>query len=157
MGKGGARTNSGPAKDPKSGRSERAGYSMTALPNEGYTGRIPGLNQYIPKPTARHRASWEELWRQPQACMWIGERWKWPQVARLVQLRYRAEGDCPATIFNEILKLETKLGLNDEGMRFLGWAVAVDQVADQAAKATREAAEDDDEEVPRRLSAVPGA
>lgn len=136
MAKGGSRTRSGPPKDPNSGRSERTGFKPTALPNEGYAGRVPGLNQFVPKPTARHRATWDELWSTPQACMWSKERYKWPIVARLTALRVRAEGECPATIYGEILKLETKLGLNDEGMRYLGWAIAADEVKEQAAKKT---------------------
>lgn len=137
MAKGGARTRSGPPKDPRSGRSEQAGFKLTALPSEGYRGRVPGLNQFNPKPNARHRAMWDELWSTPQACVWARERFSWPMVARLVQLRWRAEDpECPATIYSEILKLETKLALNEEGMRFRGLAIAEDAVAGQAAKKT---------------------
>ncbi|MCW2759049.1 MAG: hypothetical protein JWO46_2795, partial [Nocardioidaceae bacterium] len=62
MTKGGARSRSGPPKDPRSRTSERAGFTLTALPSEGYTKRPPGLNAFLPRPTARHRAVWAELW-----------------------------------------------------------------------------------------------
>ena len=69
------------------------------------------------------------------------EPYKWPMVARLALLRAKGEGDCPASIYGEIIKLETKLGLNDEGMRYLGWAIAQDQVAAKAEEKAQEPAE----------------
>jgi hypothetical protein len=67
--------------------------------------------------------------------MWARQKYSWPSVARLAVLRVRGESDdCPATIYSEILKLETKLGLNEEGMRYLGWAMAPDQVAEKRAE-----------------------
>lgn len=129
MTKGGARTHSGPSKDPTSLKSAAIGYTLTALPNGGYAGEVPDLTPFIPEPTLRHLTIWSELWATPQACMWSTQQFKWPQVARLALLRVLAEGECPATIFNEVLKLETKLGLNDEGLRYLGWAIAADETA----------------------------
>lgn len=134
MPKGGSRTRSGPTKDPRSRTSERAGYQVTALPNEGYKRRPPGLTNFIPKPTARHRAHWVQLWKTPQACAWSMESWRWPQIARLCQLLVRAEApDAPAAIYSEIVKLEAKHGLSDDGMRYLGWSIARDEVAAKAA------------------------
>ena len=49
-------------------------------------------------------------------------------------LRVRAEDpDAPAAIYGEVVKLEAKHGLSDDGMRYLGWAIAVDEVAERAA------------------------
>lgn len=124
MSKGGSRPRSGPLPDPKSARSEARGLSTKVLPAAGYSGRVPGLNQFNPRPTARHRARWAELWRTPQATLWAANRYEWTQVARLVDLYWRAEGwDCPAAIFAEILKLETKLALNEEGLRYRGLTI----------------------------------
>lgn len=150
MPKGGSRTRSGPPKSPTSRTSERAGYKLTALPSEGYRGRAPGLNQFIPKPTARQRAHWDELWSTPQACAWSLERWRWSQIARLCILRARAEDpDSPAAIYAEVIKLETKHGLSDDGLRYLGWAIAVDEVAARAAQSAPEVGPSE-----RRLRAV---
>jgi len=135
MTRGGARVKSGPAKNPQSRTSERAGYTLTALPSEGYTRRPPGLTNYVPKPTARHKAVWLELWRTPQACAWSLDKYKWPSVALLCRLMVRAEDpDAAAAIFSELGKLQTKLGLTEEGMRYLGWAIARDEVAKKAAE-----------------------
>src|SRR5690606_36045464 len=41
MPRGGARNRSGPAANPNSGRSDRRGYKLTALPAEGYDGPVP--------------------------------------------------------------------------------------------------------------------
>ncbi len=152
MPRGGSRTKSGPAKSPTSRTSERAGFTLTALPSEGYRGRVPGLLQFIPKPTARHRAHWDELWSTPQACAWSLERWRWSQIARLCTLRVRAEDpDSPAAIYGEIAKLETKHGLADDGMRYLGWAIAKDEVA---AKAAEKTIQDEPAKRERRLRSV---
>lgn len=157
MPKGGSRTKSGPAKNPRSRTSERSGYALTALPNEGYKSQPPGLNQFIPKPTPRHRAHWQMLWRTPQACAWSMERWRWPQIARLCVLLARAENpDTPAAIYGEIVKLEAKHGLSDDGMRYLGWSIAADELAAKATEKTAqvEAAQPAPQ---RRLRAAPDA
>ena len=43
MGSGGRRNRSGPQKQENSGRSDRAGFSLTALPAEGYDGEVPAF------------------------------------------------------------------------------------------------------------------
>jgi hypothetical protein len=155
MPQGGTRSKSGPTKDPTSRTSERAGYTLTALPAEGYRKRPPGLTEFIPRPTARQKAVWAELWRTPQACAWSFDRWRWPQVATLTRLRVRSEDpDAPAAIFGELAKVETRLGLSEEGLRFLGWAIKRDELAtkrdEKAETATRPKRQ-------RRLSSVPDA
>lgn len=140
MASGGSRARSGPTKDASSRTSERAGYTPTALPNEGYRGRIPGLTPYIPKPTARHKRAWQEFWRTPQACMWSQSKWEWPQVAVMVRLTVAIEDpDCPAAKFSELAKLQTRLGLTEEGLRYRGWAVAKDELAAKAAERQQQA------------------
>src|SRR5881394_2153324 len=92
MPKGGARNRSGPRADPTSGRSDRRGYSLTALPAQGYDGPVPEfplprrsvyywsvedkqrVRCFDVEATAHVRERelelWEWAWRTPQACAW---------------------------------------------------------------------------------------
>ena len=125
MPKGGARSRSGPPKDPKSRTSERAGFVLTALPFEGYAGRPPGLNQFLPSPVARHRQVWAELWSTPQACAWSMERWRWPVAADLVRCMVAAEQPgAPVAIVTAVRQLRDDLGLSTAGLLHNGWAIA---------------------------------
>jgi hypothetical protein len=130
MPKGGARTKSGPARDPNSRSSERVGFTATSLPSSGYDGEIPELADYMPRPTLRHKALWEQLWRTPQACMWDRDRWMIPMVADLVRCQVRSEAkDAPAAWETPIQQKRTELGLTTSGMRFLGWEIKHDELA----------------------------
>lgn len=126
MARGGARANSGPAHDPKSARSETRGLTtMSVLPAAGYTGRIPGLNQYLPRPTARHRVLWEKFWRYPHACVWIKEPWRYALVAELVRLMVITEqDDCPVGVWSAVRQHREDLGLSTAGRRQEGWEIA---------------------------------
>lgn len=125
MPKGGARNRSGPAKDPKSGRSESLGIAFTTLPAEGRHGRTPGLNQFLPRPNARHRALWAELWKTPQAVAWERERWRWPVVADLVKYIERMDWDGAAAAYaTAIRQLRDDLGLSAAGLKQNGWTIA---------------------------------
>lgn len=122
----GGHARSGPAKDPRSARSESAGVTAAVLPSAGYQGRIPGLNQFLPKPDPRHRALWEELWRYPQACVWIKERWRYSVVAELVRLMVMTEQeDCAVGIWSAIRQRRDDLGLSTAGRRQEGWEIAI--------------------------------
>ena len=68
MARGGARNRAGPQANPDSGRSDRRGYSLTALPAEGYAGEIPDFP--LPDASERELEVWAEAWRTPQACAW---------------------------------------------------------------------------------------
>ena len=63
---GGARTRSGPAPDPNSGRSEKRGW--TDLPASGRTGEAPEWP--LTEPTPRERVLWDRWWRKPEALIW---------------------------------------------------------------------------------------
>lgn len=135
MSKGGARTRSGPPKDPNSGRSERQGFKLTALPSEGYRGDVPPLEDFLPSPSARHLAVWATLWTTPQACAWSMEPWRWPVVADLVKYSVRSEpADAPAALATAVRQLRDDVGLSKAGLIANGWAIAVDQVAEQRAE-----------------------
>jgi hypothetical protein len=136
MAKGGARNRSGPPKDPNSLKSGLLGITLTEL--APYTGRAPGLNAYLPKPTARHRAVWVELWRTPQASAWSLDRWRWPIVADLTRRMVQAEDpDSPIGVATAIRQLRDDLGLSEAGMKQLGWTIKRDELAPKrAAKKT---------------------
>ena len=68
---GGARSRSGPAPDPLSGRSVRRGLSLTALPAAGYSGEVPEFP--LPRPLKRERDLWAWAWSTPQAVAWAEE------------------------------------------------------------------------------------
>lgn len=121
----GGHARSGPAKVPGSRTSERAGYTLTALPNEGYRDEIPDLADYLLVVTERHAELWRELWRTPQACAWSQERWRWPIVADLVMLRERADDpESPVGLATSIRQLRDDLGLSKAGLAANGWAIA---------------------------------
>lgn len=121
----GGHAHSGPAKDPNSRTSERAGFTLTALPNEGYHGDIPELADFLIDVTDRHLSIWRDLWSTPQACAWSQESWRWPVVADLVMFRVRAdEPESPVGLATSIRQLRDDLGLSKAGLAANGWAIA---------------------------------
>jgi len=128
MARGGARNRSGPAADPTSGRSDRRGYKLTALPSEGYTGDVPDFP--LPGVNDREVDVWGILWATPQACAWSMESWRWLNIADLVRLQVRGEAhDAPVNIATVTRQLRADLGLTPAGLKENGWAIAVDAVA----------------------------
>jgi hypothetical protein len=120
----GGHARSGPAKDPKSARSESRGFASAVLPAAGYSGRIPGLNRFLPQPTPRHRELWKELWSYPQACVWINEPWRYSVVAELVRLMSLTEqADCAVGVWSAIRQRRDDLGLSTAGRRQEGWEI----------------------------------
>ena len=106
------------------------------MPNEGYSGMVPNLGDYLPAVTDRHRGVWSELWTTPQACAWSQERWRWPVVADLVKWMVRSDDpEAPAGIATSVRQLRDDLGLSKAGLAANGWAIAMPQVppADEAA------------------------
>lgn len=147
MASGGSRNRSGPPADPSSGRSDRRGFKLTALPSEGYRGAVPPISDFLPAATPRHEAVWAQLWTTPQACAWSMESWRWPVVADLVKYTVRSEpADAPASLGTVVRQLRDDCGLSKAGLVQNGWAIAVDEVAAKAA-------EKDDAKAPARKSA----
>lgn len=148
MAHGGARNRSGPAADPSSGRSETRGFTLTALPSEGYTGPIPEFP--LPEPMDRELELWEQAWRTPQACAWSmpSEQWRWKTVAMWVRMSYRCEAlDAPASLLGQLHRFADQIGMTTAGLAEMGWRVAVDELAEKAA----EPAVASSEPRPRRL------
>ena len=135
MGSGGSRNRSGPQADPSSGRSDRRGFKLTALPSEGFSGEAPALGDFLPAPSDRHEAVWAQLWTTPQACAWSMESWRWPVIADLVKWLVRSEpADAPASLGTVVRQLRDDCGLSKAGLTANGWAIAVDEVAAKAAE-----------------------
>lgn len=127
MARGGARNRSGPAADPSSGRSDRRGYKLTALPSEGFREDAPEFP--LPGVTDRELEVWGSLWSTPQACAWSMQSWRWLSVADLVRLQVRGEAhDAPVNIATVVRQLRADLGLTPAGLKENGWAIAADEV-----------------------------
>ena len=134
--KGGARNRSGPKPSEGSGRSDRRGYSLTALPAEGYSGEIPDFP--LPTPSERELEVWEQAWRTPQACAWSlpSESWRVRTVAMWVRMTVRCEEpDAPAALLGQLHRFADQIGMTTAGLAEMGWKVAVDEVAAKAATA----------------------
>lgn len=153
MARGGARNRSGPKPDERSRESDRRGYSLTALPSQGYSGLIPDFP--LPNPSERELEVWNSQWRTPQACAWSmpSESWRQRTVALYVRTSVRCEEpDAPATLLGQLHRFADQIGLTTAGLAEMGWKVAVDEVA---AKASEPAASTSEEAAPaRRLRAV---
>lgn len=174
MARGGARNRSGPQPDPLSGRSERRGLSVSALPNEGFAGPVPRW----PLPPAevyrdvvvdkvrvrefdedasvarreREAELWVWAWGTPQAAAWARESWRWHAVAMWVRTQAVCESaEATAADKNALHRFADQVGLTPAGLRENGWAVAL-PVVEQAAD--DEAPDDEGEPPRRRLSAV---
>lgn len=138
MPRGGARNRSGPPADPMSGRSDRRGFKLTALPAEGYDGEPPEYP--LPSPTDRELEVWGQVWRTPQACAWSlpSEAWRVRTVAMWCRLSVRCEDvEAPAALLGQLHRFADQIGLTTAGLAEMGWKVAADEVA---AKAVEKAA-----------------
>lgn len=158
MPRGGARNRSGPQRDPRSGRSERTGFSLRLLPAQGFKGRVPKFP--LPDASDRELEVWRQAWRTPQACAWSlpSEKWRHPTVALWVRIKVRCEDpEAKATLLSQLHRLADQVGMTTAGLAEMGWSVAVDEVGEKAA--AREAETEPAPQGParpRRLRAVPG-
>lgn len=162
MPRGGSRNRSGPAPDPQSGRSDRRGYKLTALPSEGYFGVVPEFplepivlfSEYwdgegrdrtkVKDPDGagtesfrgREAQVWAEAWSTPQACAWSMQAWRWPVVAEYCRLKTVVELDpsASAALVGQLHRYRDQIGLTPAGLRENGWAIAVDEVGQKRAE-----------------------
>ena len=133
MARGGARNRSGPPLDPGSGRSERRGVVLTALPFEGYSGEVPLFP--LPGASDRESALWAWAWSTPQAAAWSVQAWRWNTVAQWVRWSVKAEdAEASAAVVAAVIRLADQIGLTPAGLKENGWAIAVDEVAAKAAE-----------------------
>lgn len=155
MARGGARNRSGPPPSETSGRSDARGYSLTALPAEGYRGTAPEFP--LPDASARELEVWSQAWTTPQACAWSmpSESWRTETVAMWVRVRVRCEAvDAGAAMLGQLHRFADQIGMTTAGLAEMGWKVAVDETA---VKRTDKPAQVDESDDPRdRLTVVSG-
>lgn len=153
MSRGGARNRSGPKPDESSGRSDARGYSLQALPAEGFDGPVPEWP--LTRASVRELEVWEWAWRTPQACAWSmpSEAWRGRTVALWVRLSVRCEDpDAPASLIGQLHRFADQVGLTTAGLAEMGWKVATDEVG--AARASRPVERAEQPRRERRLRAA---
>lgn len=158
MTRGGARNRSGPPPDPTSGRSDRRGLRLTALPAEGYSGPVPDFP--LPEPTDRELEVWARSWRTPQAAAWAlpSEAWRQRTVALWVRTSVRCEApDAGAALLGQLHRFADQIGMTTAGLAEMGWSVAPVEVGPAAADPGFDDEGDEEAPAPRRLSAVQSA
>lgn len=152
MARGGARNRSGPQPDENSLKSAKIGYTLTALPAEGYRGAVPDFP--LPEVTVwreyfedkrkvrevdetttnarreRELALWRWAWGTPQACAWSLAPWRWHAVAMWVRTSALCESaEATAADKNSLHRFADQIGLTPAGLRENGWKVATDEVS----------------------------
>lgn len=150
MARGGARNRSGPTADEGSGRSDRRGFRLTALPAEGYRGHAPDFP--LPGPTARELEVWAWAWRTPQACAWSmpSEAWRSRTVAMWVRLSVACEEPgASASHLAQLHRFADQIGMTTAGLAEMGWKVAEDEVSER--RQQREEQAEPTEQRERRL------
>ncbi len=156
MPRGGARNRSGPPADPVSGRSDRRGFRLDALPAEGYDGEVPDFP--LPNETEREAEVWFWAWTTPQACAWSREPWRWHAVAMWVRWSVHMEHEeASAALGNVVVRLADQIGMTPAGLKENGWKIATDELAAKRATRASEPAEADPDDVRGRLRVVPDA
>lgn len=175
MARGGARNRSGPQPDPSSGRSERRGIKLTALPADGYDGEVPEWPlparqvYYFEDKTRvldedatesvmdREREVWEWAWRTPQAWAWSqpSESWRMMTVAMWVRTFVLCESsEATAADKGSLHRFADQIGLTPAGLKENGWAIATDEVGEKRAE---RAPTTDQPRRERRLRAADGS
>lgn len=131
----GGKRNRNRLPDPTSARSDLSGYSLTALPSQGYDGPVPEFP--LPGLTDREAVVWADAWRTPQACAWSlpSESWRVRTVALWVRLSVRCETeDAPAALLGQLHRFADQIGMTTAGLAEMGWRVAVDQLGAKRAE-----------------------
>lgn len=134
MSRGGARNRSGPQPSESSGRSDRRGFSLTALPSS-FDGDVPDFP--LSDASQRELDLWLEKWRGPHGAAWSqpSEQWRIWDVALWVRTAVRCEApDAPAALIGNLHRLGDRAGLSTAGLAEMGWKVAVDEVSAKAAE-----------------------
>ena len=142
----------GPPKDPNSGRSEKRkpalSGSLTMLPSEGYDKRAPAFplpqtKRETPAATkafrAREVAIWRNNWKMPQAAAWALEPWRWSTIGEFCRIKACVEldPDSNAALVSRLREYRNEIGLSPDGMKINGWAIAPNELAQQAEKKTK--------------------
>ena len=154
MARGGARNRSGPPVDPSSGRSDRRGFKLTALPADGFDGDVPAwplpvreifrkendefgnqvqvFDKAATAKTAKREAElWAWAWTTPQACAWSmpSEGWRLHTIAMWVRTFVLCESSqATAADKGSLHRFADQVGLTPAGLRENGWAIAADEI-----------------------------
>ena len=153
MTSGGARNRSGPQADPTSGRSDRRGVRLTALPAEGFDGGVPEFplpvrvvwyEYFADGQKVRERevgetesvrerelALWDWAWSTPQACAWSlpSESWRLHTIAMWVRTYVICESsEATAADKSSLHRFADQIGLTPAGLKENGWAIAQDEL-----------------------------
>ena len=147
MTSGGSRLRSGPAPDPRSGRSEGRGLSFRELPARGRRGQAPKFPLSRPivywihededgkrvrevdedateLRVARELELWKWAWRTPQAVAWKEEPWRWYSVAMWVRTAVVCESpEATAADKNSLHRFADQIGLTPAGLSSNGWVI----------------------------------
>lgn len=183
MSSGGARNRSGPGADPESGRSERRGYSLTALPSSGFDGDVPewplpareifkkvtdelgNTTQEFDGPRTkavaeREASLWAWSWSLPHACAWSmpSEAWRLQTIAMWVRTFVICESsDATAADKNSLHRFADQIGMSPAGLKENGWAIKADEVGPKSREKESEAPAPEQSAAPqRRMRAVSG-
>lgn len=126
MPSGGARSRSGPPKNPNALRRDRDRDEWVTLPAEGRAGLPPAWP--LPEPSFRELELWDDAWAMPQAVMWGAQR-QFVEVAIYVRHLASVEGvDRPAADLVVLLRMQDNLGLNMPGLARNKWRIGVAEV-----------------------------
>ena len=178
MTSGGPRNRSGPPPNAASGRSDARGLTFEALPAEGFQGdppefplprRLVWLVYFVEKQrireldeaataqvNARELELWEWAWRTPQAAAWAkpSESWRLHTVAMWVRTYVICEGsEATAADKSALHRFADQIGLTPAGLKENGWAIARDELAEEAAKRSQMAKPASSRD---RMKALPG-
>ena len=173
MASGGARNRSGPPAVAGSGRSDRRGFRLDALPAAGFDGPVPSF-PLMPRSVyrwefedkrrfqvlddeataairEREAALWEWAWRTPQACAWSmpSESWRVHTIAMWVRTFVICESnEGTAADKSSLHRFADQIGMTTAGLAEMGWHIKPDLVAVDSPAA---AVADDAPAVVRRL------
>ena len=153
----GGHARSGPRPDEKSARSDRRGYSLTALPAEGYDGEVPAFplprrdvftkewddagKQVLVFDSAetkrveeREAELWARLWTTPQACAWSmpSESWRLHTIGLYCRTFVICEsGAATAADKGSLHRFADQIGMTTAGLSEMGWKVKVDDLSER--------------------------
>ncbi|MBH5301141.1 hypothetical protein EU799_04805 [Corynebacterium silvaticum] len=139
MPRGGARSRSGPAPDPTSGRSDRRKLDekLQVLPASGWQGDAPPWSLPQKGTKKRERDVWKHIWTYPQAAAWINEPWRWLELAQYVRkLVVTEDPETPASTMTVVLRMAESLGLSPAGLRANDWVISASETEGDAALTT---------------------
>lgn len=141
--KGGARTRSGPARNPNALRRERGGADFIRLPASGRAGEPPEWP--LSRQSSREKALWATEWRRPQAIRWAAQG-QAVEVAMYVRTLVAAEkAKAPASMRVVLRQQMDALGLTEPGLQKNRWLIVEDGEVDDDRRAPAQSDADHDE------------